>query len=156
MPGSPCLSEKGESNVQFVPFLIFFYLGGYLLWMDQRIPGPVSCRCPSGSLETPPRWHATISCINYNYRVVICDVTCHKGTLTFLLRFINEARPLPILLDILFIYVIPFSKYMWYFENLKNKIRPSLNGKLKPNWALMITNPENVKIFTIRHLHRVK
>ncbi len=30
------------------------------LWTDQRIPGPMSCRCPSGSLETPPRWHATI------------------------------------------------------------------------------------------------
>ena len=24
------------------------------------IPGPVSCRCPGGLLETPPRWHATI------------------------------------------------------------------------------------------------
>ncbi len=29
MPGSPCLSKKGESNVWFVPFKIF-YLGGYL------------------------------------------------------------------------------------------------------------------------------
>ncbi len=52
--------------MRFVPFKIF-YLGGYLayvglvhLWTDQRIPGPVSCRCPSGLLETPPRWHATI------------------------------------------------------------------------------------------------
>ncbi len=65
VPGSPCLSKKGESNMQFVPFKIF-YLGGYLacllvhLWTDQRIPGPVSCRCPSGLLETPSRWHATI------------------------------------------------------------------------------------------------
>ena len=46
VPGSPCLSKKGESNVQFVPF--------------KRIPGPVSCRCPGGSLETPPRWHVTV------------------------------------------------------------------------------------------------
>ena len=30
------------------------------LWTDQRIPGPVSCRCPNGLLETPPRWQATI------------------------------------------------------------------------------------------------
>ena len=30
------------------------------LWTDQRIPGPVSCCCPSGSMETPPRWHVTI------------------------------------------------------------------------------------------------
>ncbi len=30
------------------------------LWTDQRIPGPVSCHCRGGSLETPPRWHATI------------------------------------------------------------------------------------------------
>ncbi len=44
-----CTSEKGESSVRFVH-----------LWTDQRIPGPVSCRCPSGLLETPPRWHATI------------------------------------------------------------------------------------------------
>ncbi len=28
MPGSPCLSKKGESNVWFIPFK-FFYLGGY-------------------------------------------------------------------------------------------------------------------------------
>ena len=39
----------------FSKHMLFFYLGGY------DIPGPVSCRCPSGSLETPPRWHATIS-----------------------------------------------------------------------------------------------
>ncbi len=43
--------------------LIFFYL--VHLWTDQRIPGPVSCRCPSGSLETPPRWHATIYYLQY-------------------------------------------------------------------------------------------
>ena len=30
------------------------------LWTDQRIPGPVSCRCPGGLLETLPRWHVTI------------------------------------------------------------------------------------------------
>ncbi len=33
------------------------------LWTDQRIPDPVSCRCPEprvGLLETPPRWQATI------------------------------------------------------------------------------------------------
>ena len=35
--------------------LLKFLSGGY-----QRIPGDVSCRCPGGSLETPPRWHATI------------------------------------------------------------------------------------------------
>ncbi len=28
MPGSPCLSKKGESNVRFVPFKKF-YLGDY-------------------------------------------------------------------------------------------------------------------------------
>ncbi len=41
--------------------------GQYLVdqWTDQRIPGPVSCRCPGGSLETPPRWHATIYIQNY-------------------------------------------------------------------------------------------
>ncbi len=32
------------------------------LWTDQRIPGPMSCRCLSGLLETLPRWHATICC----------------------------------------------------------------------------------------------
>ena len=49
-------------------FFSNFYLGGDLtclflrvhLWTDQRIPSPVSCRCPGGSLETPPRWHATM------------------------------------------------------------------------------------------------
>ncbi len=29
VPGSPCLSKKGESNMRFVPFKIFC-LGGYL------------------------------------------------------------------------------------------------------------------------------
>ena len=66
----PVLVKKGESNVRFVPFKTF-YLGGYLvclglvhLWTDQRIPGPVSCRCPGGSLETLPRWYATIYLIH--------------------------------------------------------------------------------------------
>ncbi len=44
VPGSPCLSKKGESS----------------------IPGPVSYRCLSGLLETPPRWHATI-CISVKH-----------------------------------------------------------------------------------------
>ncbi len=30
------------------------------LLTDQRIPGPVSCRCLNGLLETPSRWHVTI------------------------------------------------------------------------------------------------
>ena len=32
------------------------------VWTDQRIPDPVSCRCPEprlGLLETLPRWHTT-------------------------------------------------------------------------------------------------
>ncbi len=36
--------------------------------MDQRIPDPMSCRCPEprvGLLETPPRWHATIYCFSF-------------------------------------------------------------------------------------------
>ncbi len=47
-------------------FLFFNFLSRWLsvglvhLWTDQRIPGPVSCRCLSGSLETLPRWHATV------------------------------------------------------------------------------------------------
>ncbi len=68
VPGSPCLSKKGESNVWFVPFKIFLSR-----WLSSLIgppvdgpkdPWPVSCRCPSGSLETPPRWHATIYIIS--------------------------------------------------------------------------------------------
>ena len=64
----PVLVKKGESNVRFV---LFKFLSRWLpnllvglvhLWMDQRIPGPVSCRCRGGSLETPPCWHATIYC----------------------------------------------------------------------------------------------
>ncbi len=51
----PFLVKKGESGVRFVPFKIV-YLGGYLACLFLS----VSCRCPSGSLETPPRWHATI------------------------------------------------------------------------------------------------
>ncbi len=39
VPGSPCLSKKGESNVRAVPFK-FFYLGGYL----------ACCRRTKGSL----------------------------------------------------------------------------------------------------------
>ncbi len=58
-----------------MPFVSFkkFCLGNYLaglLWTDQRIPGPVSCRCPGGLLETPPRWHATI----YIQNGKICNV----------------------------------------------------------------------------------
>ncbi len=37
-----------------------FLLGLVHLWTDQRIPGPVSCCCPSGLLETPSRWHGTV------------------------------------------------------------------------------------------------
>ncbi len=44
MPGSPCLSKTGPV---YGPF---FFLGLVHLWTDQRIPGPVSCRCPE------PRW----------------------------------------------------------------------------------------------------
>ncbi len=50
-----------ENNVSHTAEI---YMGTFIslsfLWTDQMIPGPVSCRCPSGSLETPPRWHATI------------------------------------------------------------------------------------------------
>ncbi len=45
------------------PFLSKIFIGLVDLWTDQRIPDPVSCRCPEptvGLLETPPRWHATI------------------------------------------------------------------------------------------------
>ncbi len=41
-----------------------------------RIPGPVSCRCPSGSLETPPRWHATRQFTFYI--ILISDESCIK------------------------------------------------------------------------------
>ena len=44
VPGSPCLSKNG-SNVRSVLFKIFCRLGLVHLWMDQRIPGPVSCGC---------------------------------------------------------------------------------------------------------------
>ncbi len=43
-------------------------IGGFHLWTDQMIPGPVSCRCPEprvGLMETLPRWHTT----KYN----LCD-----------------------------------------------------------------------------------
>ncbi len=43
------------------------------LWTDQRIPGHVSCRCPSDSLETPPCWHTTI-CL-YRMLYIVWDVT---------------------------------------------------------------------------------
>ena len=49
---STCERTKGS----LTPCLV----GLVHLWTDQRIPGPMSCRCPSGSLEDPPRWHATI------------------------------------------------------------------------------------------------
>ena len=52
--------SKNKVNQVCDSCFLNFCLGGYL-WTDQRIPGPVSCRCPGGSLETPPRWHATIS-----------------------------------------------------------------------------------------------
>ncbi len=55
VPGSPCLSKK-KANQMCDSFLFKFLY----LWTDQRIPGPVSCLCTSGSLETPPRWHATV------------------------------------------------------------------------------------------------
>ena len=57
VPGSPCLSKK--ANQMCGSFLFFKFLCLVHLWTDQRIPGPVSCRCPGGLLETPPRWHAT-------------------------------------------------------------------------------------------------
>ncbi len=34
--------------------------GSFLCGRTKGLPGPVSCRCPSGLLETPSRWHATI------------------------------------------------------------------------------------------------
>ncbi len=34
-------------------------------------PGPMSCRCPSGLLETPPRWHATIYNSVFGKRVLL-------------------------------------------------------------------------------------
>ena len=40
-----------------------FFIGLVHLWTDQRIPEPMSCRCPEprvGLLETLPRWHVTI------------------------------------------------------------------------------------------------
>ena len=45
MPGPPCLSKKGESNVRFVPFKIF-YLGGYLAYCRSGPPvdGPKDSR----------------------------------------------------------------------------------------------------------------
>ncbi len=76
VPGSPCLSKNKANQVcdscfskflssRCLPNLLIFkgllYIGLVHLWTDQRIPGPVSCRCPGGSLDTPPRWHVTIS-----------------------------------------------------------------------------------------------
>ncbi len=37
----------------------------------KRISGPVSCRCPGGSLETRPRWHETIWLYNCTYLVFL-------------------------------------------------------------------------------------
>ncbi len=42
------------------------------MWTDQRIPDPVSCRCPEprmGLLETPPRWHATVYTLWWEFLV---------------------------------------------------------------------------------------
>ena len=57
MPGSPCLSKKRIKCM--LRFFWKFFIGSY----GQRIPDPVSCRCPEprvGLLETQPRWHATV------------------------------------------------------------------------------------------------
>ncbi len=60
--------------------LIVKCLGLVHLWTDQRIPGPVSCRCPNGSLETPPRWHATISIFMQSDKTSIyCSTFCSNG-----------------------------------------------------------------------------
>ena len=79
VPRSPCLSKKGESNVQFVH-----------LWTDQMSPGPVSCRCPGGSLETPPRCHATI--LFESRRVQLWAGRCHVSRC--LSRFLHDATHL--------------------------------------------------------------
>ncbi len=66
--------------MRFVPFLKFLppqvggsHVGLVHLWTDQRIPGPVSCRCPGGSLETPPRWHVTIYKCEFKHQVTLCS-----------------------------------------------------------------------------------
>ncbi len=71
MPGSPCLSKNKANQVCDSFFLKFLSrwlpVGLVHLWTDQRIPGPVPCCCPGGSLETPPRWHATIFLIKVRH-----------------------------------------------------------------------------------------
>ncbi len=51
---------KGLNVYWLTPLVGGPLVGLVHLWTDQRIPGPVSCRCPGGLWETPPRWHATI------------------------------------------------------------------------------------------------
>ena len=87
------LSKLKKANQMCGSFLFLnFYLGGYLaciilrvhLWKNQRIPGPVSCRCPGGSLETPLRWHATIYCLKPVHRKNKCFKVNTKMHVMFL------------------------------------------------------------------------
>ncbi len=39
---------------------IFVHINSFPKTSRIVIPGPVSCHCPGSSLETSPRWHATI------------------------------------------------------------------------------------------------
>ncbi len=50
----PVLVKKVNQRCGSFLFKIFAWV---------TVPGPVSCRCPGGLLETPPRWHATICAI---------------------------------------------------------------------------------------------
>ena len=48
----------------------------YAHW--ESIPGPVSCRCPGGLLETPARWHKTICCAAHEMLQERSDSVCQK------------------------------------------------------------------------------
>ncbi len=70
----------GSTGGVFRKHVVFHCIHLYI-HEETLIPGPVSCRCPSGLLETPPRWHATI------YMFTLCLQVALVGCLGNMLCF---------------------------------------------------------------------